>query len=80
MEASKGISALSEMLQGIQRELDVGLESQKEHMLFRLNKGTCVFYMEVWSVQRKGDTSVMEHVRASALCSVDRVCPSFFTG
>lgn len=44
MEASKGISALSEMLQGIQRELDVGLESQKEHMLFRLNKGTCVLH------------------------------------
>lgn len=80
MEASRGISALSEMLQGIQRELDVGLESQKEHMLFRLNKGTCVFYMEVWSVQRKGDTSVMEHVKASVPCSVDKVCPSFFTG
>lgn len=79
MEAPKGISALSEM-QGIQRELDVGWELQKEYMLSRLNKGTRAFYMEVWCDQRKEDTSVMEHVRASVPCSVDGVGPSCFTG
>lgn len=75
MEAAKQVSALSEMLQGIQRELNGGWESQKQHTLSLLNACTHAFYTEVWHVQSKGDVSVMEHARVSVPCSVDRGLP-----
>ena len=75
IEAVKRVSALSEILQGIQREVDRGWESQKQHTISWLNACTHAFYTEVWHVPRKGDIAVMEHARVSAPCSVDRGLP-----